>query len=139
MNSMVLEMPAMISSPSGVTIHQEIMQKRIKTVYDELFASLKQKYNVPDEQPVFAFLRQHSQLIPLLQEGREAVAVFFGDETPVLLRLRHDPETGMVYLLAWIQSKHAATEAVNRWLAFGDAWLLEQTEMLGDSLQFSLG
>lgn len=139
MSSMVLEMPAMSSSPSGVNTHQEVMQKHIKTVYDELFASLKQKYSVPDEQPVVAFLRKHSQLIPLLQEGREAVAVFFGEETPVLLRLRRNPETGAEYLLAWIQSKHAATESVDRWMAFGDAWLIDQSEIIGDSLQFSLG
>ena len=42
---------------------REILQERLGTVYNGLFALLKQQYQVADEERVFAFLRTHSQLI----------------------------------------------------------------------------
>jgi len=49
--SMIAEMPvATLASP-----RHEVVQKRLNTIYDELFAELKQQYRIPDETRVFAF------------------------------------------------------------------------------------
>jgi hypothetical protein len=76
--SMVLGKPVM----TMVTLERErVLQERLNAVYDDLFALLKQQYRIADEEWVFSFLRQHSQIFPILQEGRAVVSLLFGEET----------------------------------------------------------
>ena len=119
---------------------REILQERLGTVYNGLFALLKQQYQVADEERVFAFLRTHSQLLPILNEGRTAVSLFFGEETPVLLNVVRDPDLGeFEYLIAWVQTALPPAEAVDRLLEMGDAWFSTRLEIVGDRLNFNLG
>lgn len=141
MSTAMLEMPSVgVVLPSLPTSpKREVVQKRITTVYDELFADLKAQYRIPNETPVLAFLRKHGHLIPLLKEGRAAVNVFFGEETPIQLNFRRDSETGVEYLIAWILTDLPASDAVSRLLEFADTWYSEQSEVIGDLLNYNLG
>jgi hypothetical protein len=134
--SVLLEMP----SATAVRPNREILQERLSAVYDGLFALLKQQYMVVDEGRVFAFLRRHSHLIPVLNEGRTAVSLFFGEETPVLLNLVRDPEIGgFEYLIAWVQTALPPAEAVDRLVEMGDTWFNTRLDIVGDRLNFNLG
>ena len=134
--SMVLEMPVMMTSEPA---RAQLLQKRLYAAYGDLFALLKQHYRFADEERVFAFLRQHSQLIPILQEGRAAVSLIFGEATPILLSVRRDPEVGLEHLIAWILTELPAKEAVERISELDDAWFGERLETVGDLLNFNLG
>lgn len=134
--SMVLEMPVVATvKPEHATVLRHVRQ----TVYDSMLAILQAQYIIADENRVLAYLRQHSHLIPILQEGRAVVTVLFGEEATVRLRVRRDPETGNEYLLAWVQSSLSPDEAVERWMEFGVAWDSERSQTSGDDLQFALG
>ena len=134
--SMVLEMPVMTI---GATERAQLMQERLHEAYQDLFALLKQQYRFADEARVFAFLRQHSQLIPVLQEGRAAVSLIFGEATPVLLTVRRDPEAGGEYLIAWVLTDQPVSEAVDRLLELGDTWFNTRLEVVGNLLNYNLG
>ena len=134
--SMVLEMPVMTT----VTLEREkVLQERLSAVYTSLFALLKQQYRIADEERVFTFLRQHSQLFPVLQEGRAVVSLIFGEDTPILLKVRRDPEVGLEYLIAWILTDRPVSEAVDRLLELGDTWFNTRLDIVGDLLNFNLG
>lgn len=133
--TMVVEMP--VIAPASP--RQEVVQKRLNTIYDDRFADLKEQYQIPDEARVFAFLRQHSQLISVLQEGRAVVAVIFGEETPIRLHLQRDPEVGLEYLIAWILTDLPVGEAVDRRLELNDTWFGERLTIVGELLSYNLG
>lgn len=134
--SMVLELPVMMTSqPERV----QLLQERLQAAYGDLFALLKQQYRFADEERVFAFLRQHSQLIPVLQEGRAAVSLIFGEATPIQLTVRRDPDVGLEHLIAWILTDLPAKEAVARISELDDVWFGEQLETVSDLLNFNLG
>lgn len=133
--TMVVEMP--VIAPASP--RQEVVQKRLNTIYDDRFADLKEQYQIPDEARVFAFLRQHSQLISVLQEGRAVVAVIFGEETPIRLHLQRDPEVGLEYLIAWILTDLPVGEAVDRLLELNDTWFGERLTIVGELLSYNLG
>jgi hypothetical protein len=133
--SAVLEMPVL----TPVSPKWQVVQERLDTVYDELFAGLQRHYRIADEYQVFAFLRQHSQLIPVLQEGRAVVSLFFGEKTPVLLKLLRDPEVGSDALIAWVLTDLPAPEAVERIAELDDTWFGERLEIVGELLDFNLG
>lgn len=134
--SIVLEMPVMMTSQPG---RAQLLQERLHAAYGDLFALLKQQYQFADEERVFAFLRQHSQLIPILQEGRAAVSLIFGEATPIRLMVRHDPEAGLKHLIAWILTDRPVSEAVDRLFELGDTWFNTRLEIVGDLLNFNLG
>jgi hypothetical protein len=134
--SMVLEMPVMITSEPA---RAQLMQERLYAAYGDLFALLKQQYRFVDEERVFTFLRQHSQLVPILQEGRAAVSLIFGEATPIRLTVRRDPEVGLEHLIAWILTDLPVSEAVDRLFELGDTWFNTRLEIIGDLLNFNLG
>ncbi|MFZ4655606.1 MAG: hypothetical protein ACOYNY_01245 [Caldilineaceae bacterium] len=134
--SMVLEMPVMITSEPA---RAQLMQERLYAAYGDLFALLKQQYRFVDEERVFTFLRQHSQLVPILQEGRAAVSLIFGEATPIRLTVRRDPEVGLEHLIAWILTDLPVSEAVDRLFELGDTWFNTRLESIGDLLNFNLG
>jgi hypothetical protein len=134
--SMVLEMPVMMTSEPA---RAQLLQERLHAAYGDLFALLKQHYRFADEERVFAFLRQHSQLIPILQEGRAAVSLIFGEATPIRLTVRRDPEVGLEHLIAWILTDLPVSEAVDRLFELGDTWFNTRLESIGDLLNFNLG
>lgn len=134
--SMVLEAPSLAAvKPEHASVLKHVRQ----TAYDSMLAILQAQYVIADENRVLTYLRQHSHLIPILQEGRAVVTVFFGEDATVRLRVRRDPETGHEYLLAWVQSALSPEEAVERWMEFGVAWDSERSQTSGDDLQFALG
>jgi len=133
---MVLEMPVMITSEPA---RAQLMQERLYAAYGDLFALLKQQYRFVDEERVFTFLRQHSQLVPILQEGRAAVSLIFGEATPIRLTVRRDPEVGLEHLIAWILTDLPVSEAVDRLFELGDTWFNTRLEIIGDLLNFNLG
>lgn len=133
--TMVVEMPVVaLANP-----RQEVVQKRLNTIYHDRFANLKEQYRIPDEVRVFAFLRQHSQLISVLQEGLAVVAIIFGEETPIMLHLQRDPEVGLEYLIAWIQTDLPVSEAVDRLMELNDTWFGERLPIVGELLSYNLG
>lgn len=134
--SMVLEMPVMTTSAAE---RAQLLQERLQAAYGEIFALLRRHYRFADEERVFAFLRHHSQLIPVLQEGRAAVSLIFGETTPIQLTVRHDPEMGIEYLIAWILTDRPVSEAVDRLLELGDTWFNSHLETVDDLLNFNLG
>jgi hypothetical protein len=117
----------------------QLMQERLYAAYGDLFALLKQQYRFVDEERVFTFLRQHSQLVPILQEGRAAVSLIFGEATPIRLTVRRDPEVGLEHLIAWILTDLPVSEAVDRLFELGDTWFNTRLEIIGDLLNFNLG
>lgn len=140
MNSLVLEMPMVtVANPGDNQMRDTRLQERLKSLHRQALQELKQQYHIVDEERVFTFLHNHSHLIPMLNEGREAVSLYFGEETPILLTQRRDPEVGLEHLIAWIQTNLSADEAVARWLELSDAWYLDRLETLGDLLNFNLG
>lgn len=72
--SMVLEMPVMTTSAAE---RAQLLPERLHAAYQDLFALLKQQYRFADDAHIFAFLRQHSHLIPVKQEGWSAVSQIF--------------------------------------------------------------
>lgn len=108
--SMVLEIPMIMTSQPE---RSQLLQERLDAAYGGLFALLKQQYQFADKERVFAFLRQHSQLIPVLQEGRVAVSLIFGEATPILLTIRRNPEIGREYMIAWILADRRTSEALD--------------------------
>jgi hypothetical protein len=116
----------------------QLLQERLDAAYGGLFALLKQQYQFADKERVFAFLRQHSQLIPVLQEGRAAVSLIFGEATPIQLMVRRDPDVGLEHLIAWILTDLPAKEAVARISELDDVWFGEQLETVSDLLNFNL-
>lgn len=134
-------MSVLTESPTAaMNVKRELLQERLTTVYEGIFARLKEQYQVVDEGRVLAFLRTHSQLLPVLQEGRTAVSLFFGEETPILLKLTRDPDIGgFEYLVAWVQTALPAAEAVDRLLEMGESWFSAHLELVGDRLNFNLG
>ena len=133
--SMIAEIPVTtLASP-----RREIVQRRLNTIYNELFAELKQQYRMVNEERIFAFLREHSQLPPVLQEGKAVVAVIFGEETPIRLQLQRDPEVGIESLIAWILTDLPISEAVDRLLELNDTWFGERLAIVGELLSYNLG
>ena len=100
--SMVLDLAIAVERTPHSPIPSKL-QEQLSTVYDGVFADLAEAYSIPDARPVFAFLRQHSHLIPILLEGRTVVSFFFGEKTAVVLTLLRDPDMGVEYLVAWIK------------------------------------
>lgn len=133
--TMVVEMP--VIAPANP--RQEVVQKRLNTIYHDRFADLKEQYRIPDEARVFAFLRQHSQLISVLEEGRAVVTVIFGEETPIMLNFQRDPEVGLEYLIAWIQTDLPVSEAVDRLMELNDVWFGDRLAIVGELLSYNLG
>ena len=72
----------------------------------------------------------------MLFEGRTAVAILFGEETPVSLRIQRDPDAGQDCLIVWIQTDLPPTEAVDRLMEFNETWLVDRLDLLGDRLTF---
>lgn len=133
--TMLIEMP--VVAPASP--RREVVQKRLSTIYHDRFADLKEQYRIPDEARVFAFLRQHSQLISVLEEGRAVVTVIFGEETPIMLHLQRDPEVGLEYVIAWIQTDLPVSEAVDRLMELNDVWFGERLAIVGELLSYNLG
>lgn len=132
---MVLEMPVI----APVSHKRDVVQKQLNTAYEGQIAQLKQQYEIDEEARVAAFLRSRRHLIPVLQEGRTAVNIVFGEETPILLQMQRDPETGFEYLIAWVRTALPAAAAVDRMLELDDAWFGDQLDRVGDDLNFNLG
>jgi len=132
----VLEMPVMTTSRAE---RVQLVQDRVNAAYQDLYALLRRHYQFTDEGRVFAFLRQHGQLIPILQEGRAAVSLIFGEATPILLTVRRDPEVGLEHLIAWILTDQPVSEAVDHLFELGDTWFNTRLEIIGDLLNFNLG
>lgn len=133
--SMLAEMPAVVATSP----RREVVQKRLNTIYHELFAELKQQYRIADEAKTFAFLREHNQLLPVLREGKAVVAVIFGEETPILLKHQRDPEVGLESLIAWILTDLPVSEAVDRLLELNDTWFGERITVVEELLSYNLG
>jgi hypothetical protein len=134
--STVREMPAL------ATVRPEraqVLQERLSAAYDGMFSVLKEQYRIPNEKSVFAFLRQHSQLIPVLHEGRAVVSLIFGLDTPVKLHIQRDPESRLACLIAWIQTDLPASDAVAGLMELNDTWLGERLEVVEELLNFNLG
>ena len=73
--SMVLEMPAMADSTPLQPFPPKLQERLVKE-YDDILPTITQAYTIPDKRAVFAFLQQHSELIPVLIEGRAVVSFF---------------------------------------------------------------
>ncbi|MFN8496136.1 MAG: hypothetical protein U0350_51565 [Caldilineaceae bacterium] len=136
--SMILDLPTASERMSLSPIPSKL-QEQLSTVYDSVFADLAKAYTIPDSGAVFAFLRQHSHLIPILLEGRAVVSFFFGEKTPVVLTLLRDSDAGLEYLVAWIKVALPSSEARETLLELGDTWLRTRNEVVGDRLAFNLG
>jgi len=125
----VLEMPVMTTSRAE---RVQLVQDRVNAAYQDLYALLRRHYQFTDEGRVFAFLRQHGQLIPIL-------SLIFGEATPILLTVRRDPEVGLEHLIAWILTDQPVSEAVDHLFELGDTWFNTRLEIIGDLLNFNLG
>lgn len=115
-----------------------LIQEWLNSFYASQFAELKQNYQIRHEALVFAYLSQNSYLLPLLHEGRTVIAILFGNQTPVTLRLQRDPEVGQDSLIASIQTDLPTDEAVDRLLEFSDVWLGERLTLIGERLTFMI-
>jgi hypothetical protein len=123
---------------NGDNARTALIYEWLQSFYASQFAELKKIYQIRQEARVFAYLNQHSHLLPLLQEGRAVIAILFGDETPVTLHLQRDPEVGEESLIAGIQTDLPAGEAVDRLLEFSDVWLGERLAIIGERLTFMI-
>lgn len=82
-------------------------------------------YVFQDGQKVRTFLRQHPYLVPLLVEAREAIAAFFGGNTPVSLEVVVDPEAeGDPELYAQIHTAAGSSEALRALRCLDEGWWL---------------
>jgi hypothetical protein len=136
--SMVLEMPAMADSPPRQPFPPKLQARLVKE-YDDILPTITQAYTIPDKQAVFAFLQQHSELIPVLIEGRAVVSFFFSEETSVALTLLRDVDVGLDYLVAWIKVPLPSSEASDRLFDLSDTWLRTRAAVIGERLSFNLG
>lgn len=136
--SMVLEMPALADSGPRQPFPPKL-QERLGKEYADILPTITQAYTIPDKQAVFAFLQQHSELIPVLIEGRAVVSFFFSEETAVALTLLRDADVGSDYLVAWIKVPLPSSEASDRLFDLSDIWLRTRAAVIGERLSFNLG
>ena len=61
---MVLEMPAIADSAPPQPLPAKLQERLVKE-YDYILPTITQAYTIPDKRAVFAFLQQHSELIPV--------------------------------------------------------------------------
>ncbi|MFZ4663500.1 MAG: hypothetical protein ACOYNY_41225 [Caldilineaceae bacterium] len=125
------------SSPTGAK-RTRSLQEWLDTRHATQFAELKKSYQITDDEHIFAFLRQYSQLIPILQEGRGAVSLLFGEDTIIPLVMMRDPEIGHESLVAWVQTDLPAREAVERLAELDDAWFADKLDVVGELLNFNI-
>ncbi|MCE7981588.1 MAG: hypothetical protein DYG89_10370 [Caldilinea sp. CFX5] len=126
------------SSPSTGAKRTRSLQEWLDTRHANQFAELKKSYQITGDEHIFAFLRQHSQLIPILQEGRGAVSLLFGEDTLIPLVLMRDPEIGHESLVAWVQTDLPAREAVERLAELDDLWFADKLDVVGELLNFNI-
>lgn len=135
---MVLEMPAIADSAPPQPLPAKLQERLVKE-YDDILPTITQAYTIPDKRAVFAFLQQHSELIPVLIEGRAVVSFFFSEETPVALTLLRDADVGLDYLVAWIKVSLPSSEASDKLFDLSDTWLRARAALIGERLSFNLG
>lgn len=136
--SMVLEMPAMADNTPLQPFPPKLQERLVKE-YTYILPTITQAYTIPDKRAVFAFLQEHSELIPVLIEGRAVVSFFFSEETPVALTLLRDADVGLDYLVAWIKVPLPSREASDRLFDLSDTWLRARAAVIGERLSFNLG
>lgn len=95
-----------------------------KVVTGSELERLRAAYEFADEREVTAFLEEHPQLIPILEQARERLAARFGSDTPVRLEVVLDPENEVDRtLVARAETGQLpAREALDRLWAFYDDW-----------------
>lgn len=142
-SDMPMKMPtkervAQRASPSTRAKGTRSLQAWLDTRHANQLAELKKSYQITGDEHIFAFLRQHSQLLPILQEGRGAVSLLFGEDTLIPLVLMRDSEIGHESLVAWVQTDLPAQEAVERLAELDDLWFADKLDVVGELLNFNI-
>ena len=109
------------------TTHEDTtMASTAPTIIPQPIDDLRALYAFREPEAVVRFLRAYPHVVPLLIEARPHIVRHFGDETPVVLEVVPDRETGNEdddELFALIQTDLPPEEARPRFARFDDWWL----------------
>ena len=88
---------------------------------------------------VLDFLQRYPVVASLLEKAEKPLRTAFGPDVTLTLAVETDPEIpSWEYLVAGIQTAHAAEQARACLQAFDDAWWLAQAPRAQDKLVFDL-
>ena len=91
-----------------------------------------------DKKAVLLFLSEHSEVLPVLLEGRGRVSQFFGPNAIVELDIVEDPESdGYRQMFAHIVTSLDQDDVEERLDRFDEEWFLSKMAIVGDLLCYS--
>ncbi len=110
-----------------------------ETVRDNL-ARLERRTCFRDDMEVSLYLREQSDLVPVLLEALDELAVHFGPDTPIVLEVLTDPEEEdeTKTLSAIIRTTLEPKQVIALQRRFNHAWWREASFRTGDRLSFGV-
>lgn len=99
---------------------------------------LRSTHVLRDERAVLLFLDEHSEVLPVLLEGRDRVSQYFGLDASVELDVVEDPESdGYRQMFARIVTSLGQDDVERRLDRFDEEWFLGKMAIVGDLLCYS--
>ena len=119
-------LPVLPERTNGLAAHESWQQR------------LAAGFMLREAEEVFAYLNDHSPLVPLLWVARDKAHQYFPEHTPLALHLAEYPDDGSRELFLLIQTAQSPEAALSQLDRFDQEWWLDAQDRAAGKLNVKL-